>query len=222
MTLLMETLRITKLDPAEFSTEERRELARQLKANCPREQIIKLAIDSLASKQIDTILTGTELFFQYMDGPIDPALVTPLMIPLIEIVEGKVGDEVATAPQRLKAMGRLASLGPKAESAVPALIKLFKSEQADEEVDREPGRGRTTLKAQVIQTLGMIGPAAKDALPILEETLAAIEKKIREDQLLKGGAGNRQQNSSPRISLRGGLQQAISRIKGQVPLEGSS
>jgi HEAT repeat protein len=58
--------------------------------------------------------------------------------------------------------------GEKAASAVPLMTALFAKSSNDRD-----------LKVAIIQTLGKIGPGAKDALPLLSKQLQSPDENVR-------------------------------------------
>jgi HEAT repeat protein/Leucine-rich repeat (LRR) protein len=76
---------------------------------------------------------------------------------------------------RWSAVGALSNMGAAAAPAVPALIQLLETVDADEEwLDPYP------IDVVTIEALGTIGPAAASAIPVLEEASQSKEQYVRE------------------------------------------
>jgi HEAT repeats len=114
-----------------------------------------------------------------------------------------VRDTRLTERQRTEAARTLARMGPKASAAVPQLMQ---------QLQRSRGSEFESLQEAVIETLGLVGPAARPALPLLART---ADRTIDLDVALKkttatilGGADDRdiaglvEQLSSADSSLR--------------------
>ena len=220
LNFLASTLPITKLDPADLTTEERGEAVRRLASMIPREKVLQLITDAANSPHIEAVLSASYLLQNMPEQLREKELSEQLVTSLTAVVEGKFHDVIATTSQRGQALHGLAMLRNRATQAVPVLIELLKSG------DLEDGNTRNNsdplqnwdefTRRKVIATLGTIGPSAKAALPILEAELTALEKKEREDILLSGNA----QSPSTAITSTGfairTLQSAIRSIKGQA------
>jgi len=119
---------------------------------------------------------------------------------LIEILEGDKDGQV-----RLAVLDSLASLGPAAEPAIPALVKTLKTdfggrgseathqdyrsalalsaigEPAVEGLRGLLGEKKESVRAEVIMSLGRIGPPAKAAVPDLIPLLTDQSERIRRE-----------------------------------------
>ena len=114
-----------------------------------------------------------------------------------------VRDTRLTERQRAEAAQTLARMGPKASAAVPQLIQ---------QLERSRGTEFPRLQESVIEALGLVGPAARPALPVLARVAdrgididLAVKKTTA--AILSGGddrdvAGLIEQLSSTDVSLR--------------------
>ena len=117
-------------------------------------------------------------------------------------------------------MSGLIKLKDRAHTAVPALIELLKSDDPEFKI-KEDVRFRAMIdftRDNVIQTLGAIGPPAKDALPILEAELETLDKKAKEDALLSGNTPQSRFGYRPEPPTASKLRIAIAAIKGERPV----
>ncbi len=218
LSLLAKTLPLTKLDLAEITTDDRREALRKFGEAFPRERVRQLIIDSLSDTHIDVVLTAGQLVADMLNELPDLDVKARLVDAPTKILEGNFHDVTASTTQRGQALGLLRKLGDRSAPAVPVLIKLLKT--SDVEFPAVPGTNSRMRRdafshENVILTLRAIGPAAKDALPILEAELTTLEKKEKEDALLSGAPGPRGREtigSTPASVLR----LAIDSIKGEA------
>jgi hypothetical protein len=112
------------------------------------------------------------------------------------------------------ALAFLRQLGPKAAAATPTLVRMLTSVLKDGYYvkrpsasgffggDSSPGVVSISLVIDVLKTIGSIGPAAGEALPLLEE--------VARDPMFIG---------SKTLSLREPANEAIARIRGTTPKE---
>ncbi len=116
--LLGETLAVTKLDPAAVSTEERREMVRQLAVNVPHDRVHQLVVTALNAKQIDVALAA-EQFARLPAETTDAKVQAKLVEVLANVIKGKLGDVVASRDQRAQALTALISLNTRGGSRIP-------------------------------------------------------------------------------------------------------
>jgi hypothetical protein len=180
LAILAEILPLTKLEPVEFSTAERRELVAHLTENFPRSTIIALHVSALSDRHVDVALWGAECLTSLPEYTDDVGNLAKLVDRMTQIALGKTGESSPSREQRGRALITLNSLGPKAAAATPTLIELLKS--------NDPDLKHGTLsfsKHQIGDVLASIGPPAAVALPELELMLAQSVIEEKENALLK-------------------------------------
>ncbi|MBC8117289.1 MAG: pilus assembly protein N-terminal domain-containing protein [Candidatus Saccharimonas sp.] len=219
--LLGETLPITRLDPAEFTTEERRELARRLVEFVPRDRALQLLVTTLSDKQIDAALEAALQLAKQPEDGVDAATQKKMLDVLANVTKGRLGEATASRDQRQLAFDGLYSLGRRAAPAIPTLIGLLTSDDPDLKANEtaKPSASRRDFdrrvftKSQIIQVIHNLGPAAKNALPELEAVVPILRKKEQEDAVLSPKTprspdphSNQLRNAINRIKL-GGIHQ---------------
>ncbi|MBS0206078.1 MAG: hypothetical protein JSS49_24560 [Planctomycetes bacterium] len=215
MSFLATTLPFAKIDPADLTTEERRNTIQRFADSFPREKVEQVIIDGVSDKDADVVLDAVFLLKGNREKLADPKLSSQCAVLLAQILDGKFHDTSTTPSQRGRAMSAMAILRSNAAPAVPTLIRLLKSNEfpvveSTERVSRKILEDFSRRK--VLLTLGTIGPAAKDALPILEDELKLAERKEREESLLGNSRNGRGGMSESRL-----LQGVIRSLKGEQP-----
>ncbi|MBC7816194.1 MAG: pilus assembly protein N-terminal domain-containing protein [Planctomycetaceae bacterium] len=215
--LLAQTLPITELKADDFSTEERREMARRLTEHVPRSLVISLLTKALDGKDIDAAVLATAELAKLSDNTKSEIGPAQLLDVLTSVLKGKRDEVVATKQQRGQALVTLSSLQARAAPAVPVLIELLKSDDPDLKPVRQPfdqfGVGESGqlislfTRDSIIFALERIGSHAKDVLPDLEAAVVVLEKKEKEDALLSPNAPPPPNKPSEQ------LRNAISKIK---------
>lgn len=195
--ILGETLPITQLKPEEFTTDERREMARRLTEFAPHDRVVALLATALSDKQIDVVLEAALALARFTK--MDTETLGKLVEVLANVTKGKLDDAKASREQRQFAFDILALLGVRAAPAIPTLIELLKSDDPDikaiefkELPIHRSGFGRTRFtRHEIIQIFKKMGPEAKSALPDLEATALILKKKEKEDALLSPNTNRR-------------------------------
>lgn len=216
LAVLAQTLPITSIDLAELVTGERREAVQRLATAIPHDRVLQLITGALSESQIEVAITSARLLSDMPDKMRDPDLLARVVDLFSKVTQGKLQGVAASRWQRGQATDGLAKLREEAAPAVPMLIELLESDDPDFKIDKHAPQGSPTYfsRDKVIVTLGAIGPAAKDALPILEAELAILDAKAKVNALL---------SSDTQSSLRAGregtaasrLRTAITKIKGE-------
>ena len=218
LNLIATTLPITALSPGAFSTEERQELVRRMTEFLPRDQVRALLIQALDDPNIDIALAPVLPLLRKpaIDG-LEPEVAAKVVDLLGQVTSGSLKGNKASVEQRGKALTCMLALSSRASPAVPVLLELLKSDDPDlQPTDLTAPRGFDFTRERVINVLGFIGPAAKDALPQLELLLSQTEIRVQEDALLtRGGSGfSAPSSSTGQAYLLSSLKMAIARIKG--------
>ena len=107
---LVGTLRFTKLDPAELSTEERRTMVKRLSEHVPRKRVVQLLIATLNDPQINFAQLGAIQLLSLPDEVKDPDVRANLVSVLGSIAKGKLGDAQASRGHSMYALGHLGTL----------------------------------------------------------------------------------------------------------------
>ena len=213
---LVTTLPFTAINLTELTTEERRNTVQRFAESVPRVKVEQVIVDAINDKDVDVVLGA---IFQLKSIPTklaDLELGARCAGILTQILDGKFQETATTPSQKGQALSGLAMLRANAAPAVPTLIRLLKSTEFPVTDSNERGSPANSVeefsRRKVLMTLGRIGTAAKDALPLLEDEFKLAERKEREDALL---SGNTKSNGPTRMADSYILQTVIRSLKGE-------
>jgi hypothetical protein len=217
--LLAKTLPLTKIDLADLTTDERRDAIKQFSTAFPRDRAISIISDALSDKHVEVALASATTLLDLREKLDDSNLATQIVDVLAKLTQKQFHGKTVHRYQRAQALDGLAKLTKRSAPAVPVLMELLKSDDPELKLQQDYSHGiqGDFTREKVIQTLGAIGPLAKDALPLLEAELAVLDKQAKEDTLLKGNDPQTRNQYRPSDQTITKLRAAIRSIKGSNP-----
>ena len=211
--VLVETLPLTKIDPANFQSAERQDMVKRLKSLVPRERVIANLMTSLDETTISgavAVATLVTRAIPHVDDEGEFARTIDKTIEILnQIVEGDFHGTEAPSSLRRTALGELVKFQNRSDRIVPILISLLKSDSSELNIDDQ--RGDNFLREAIITGLEAFGPKSKDAIPILADELVLIKLKSNDLPSNDPQAFQRNRASEER------LHRAIDRIRGPKP-----
>jgi hypothetical protein len=170
------------MNPEDFTTPERREMARTLSASVPQTRVLERLESSLKSNHIEVVLTATEQLSRVPELLQDSLGAKAVVRSLLPILKGSLNEVAASREQRGRALDVVIALGHNGAAAVPVLAELLTAD--DPNLDSVFGQARPFTRGHIINALEKMGSAASEHLPTLEAIVPQMQKREREDALL--------------------------------------